>query len=156
MKIKKLIYYITAIFIIGTMILIGMQYITSKNVNELISGNENLLNEFKLSNQLTTLQKDMLLFDNKLKSAIITGDSIKIRDFGAGLSIIEKDILELENTNNNEHVQGYISELHELVHQKLQFSHDIANTFSQSGKGAAEKLFATDKSETILYRQFFF
>src|SRR4051812_44177982 len=131
MKIKQLIYYITAIFITGTMILIGMQYVTSKNVNELISGNENLLNEFKLSNELTTLQKDMLVFDNKLKSAIITGDSIKIRDFGVGLSIIEKDIHELENTNNNESVQGYINQLHDLVHQKLQFSNDIATTFGQ-------------------------
>lgn len=149
MKIRKLIYYITAVFIIGTMILIGMQYVTSKNVHELISGNENLLDEFKRNNQLTTLQKDMLVFDNKLKSAIISGDSTRVNDFGTGLSLIENDIHELDNANNNDSLQGYINELHNLVHEKLEFSNDIAKTFSQSGKVAAEKLFATERGTRL-------
>ncbi|MFT3910481.1 MAG: ATP-binding protein [Ferruginibacter sp.] len=145
MKIKKLIYYITSVFIAGTMILIGMQYITSKNVNELISGNENLLNEFQLSNKLTMLQKDMLVVDNKLKSAIITSDSNKLKDFETGLIKIENDIAELENASDNDSIQKYISELNTLVHHKLQFSYDVVNTFSHSGKEAAEILFATGK-----------
>ncbi|MEO8768584.1 MAG: ATP-binding protein [Ferruginibacter sp.] len=149
MKIKKLIYYITAIFIVGTMILIGMQYITSKNVNELISGNENLLNEFRLSNQLTTLQKDMLVFDNKLKSAIITSDTIKIRDFSAGLEKIENDITVLENASSNDSVQKSIDELNNLVHQKLEFSNDVVDSFNISGKVAAEKLFVTDRGTKL-------
>lgn len=145
MNIQRLIYYITAIFIAGTMVLITMQYITSKNVKELISGNQNLLNEFNVSNQLTELQKDMLVFDNKLKNAIITGDTANIRDYGRGLQKIENDIAALENVSSTDTIQQYIAQLNNLVHQKLQFSNAIADSFNKSGKLAAEKLFATEE-----------
>ncbi len=145
MNIKRLIYYITAVFIAGTMILIAMQYITSRNVKELISGNENLLNEFKVNSQLTELQKDMLVFDNKLKNAILTNDSVNIRDYRKGIARIENDISALENVNSKENVQEYISQLNNLVHQKLQYSNAIADSFNISGKRAAEKLFATEE-----------
>ncbi|MEO7523703.1 MAG: ATP-binding protein, partial [Ferruginibacter sp.] len=145
MKIKKLIYYITAVFIVGTMIIIGMQYITSKNVNELITGNQNLLEEFQLTNKLTNLQKDMLVADNTLKNALISENPATLRDFEGELMKIETDIAGLKTEGSTTSIRNDIAELNDLVHHKLQFSNDVVNTFSHSGKQAAEILFATGK-----------
>ena len=58
MKTRNLVSYIVGGFALGTMILLAIQYVTTDHVRELISGNEKLLREFNLTNELIDLQKD--------------------------------------------------------------------------------------------------
>ena len=52
MSSKRIVYYILATFVLGTLLLIYIQYNSSKNINALISGNEKLLNEFRVNSEL--------------------------------------------------------------------------------------------------------
>ena len=43
---KRIIYYLLTAFITGNLLLIFMQYNSARNIDDLILGNEKLLNEF--------------------------------------------------------------------------------------------------------------
>jgi signal transduction histidine kinase/CheY-like chemotaxis protein len=146
MRIRTLIYYITTGFVIGIVTLIAAQYITSKNIRELITGNENLLQEYKLSNELVGLQKDLLLLDNKIKTAVITGDSHRIRDFESGVQKVKEDVKALQHVSDSNSSPAYMNDLNRLVRQKLDFSHQLVDSFYKAGKPAAESLIATNKA----------
>ena len=57
---KKIIFYLLAAFIAGNLLLIYIQYNSSKNINTLIKGNEKLLAEFHVSSELKELEKDII------------------------------------------------------------------------------------------------
>jgi signal transduction histidine kinase/CheY-like chemotaxis protein len=146
MRIRTLIYYITAGFVLGAITLMIVQYITSANVRELISGNESLLQEYKVSNELVSLQKDLLLFDNKIKSAITTGDSGKIREFELGAAKLRQDARVLEQTADSVTSFVYMNELRELVGRKIDYSRHLVDSFYRQGKPATESLIADHRA----------
>jgi signal transduction histidine kinase/CheY-like chemotaxis protein len=146
MRIRTLIYYITAGFVLGAITLMIVQYITSANVRELISGNESLLQEYKVSNELVSLQKDLLLFDNKIKSAITTGDSGKIREFELGAVKLRQDARVLEQTADSVTSFVYMNELRELVGRKIDYSRHLVDSFYRQGKPATESLIADHRA----------
>lgn len=78
MAAKRLIYYILSGFVLGTFLLIFIQYNTSKNISNLITGNEKLLNEFKVSNQLKNLENDIIIVENKIRGTVTTKDTVHI------------------------------------------------------------------------------
>lgn len=123
-----------------------VQYITSANVKELISGNENLLNEYKINSELVGLQKDLLLLDNKIKTAATTGDSSKIRDFELGIIKIKEDINALEATANSNTSLEYMAELHRLVGQKIVLSQHMVDSLYRAGIPAVESRIATHQA----------
>ncbi len=123
-----------------------LQYITSTNVRELISGNENLLNEYKVNNELVGLQKDLLLLDNKIKSAVTTGDSSKIKDFETGIAKIRDDVNVLEATADSNSSGKYINELHFLISRKIDLSRQMVDSLYKTGIPAVESRIATHEA----------
>src|SRR5258706_1355746 len=149
MKISKLIFYITAGFIVGTLSLIAMQSVTSKNVKGLITGNENLLKEFNITNELAELQKDILVYDNKLKNVVIKGNSSKGKYLEKTVAEIEEDIIQLQKISTNPATEKFIDDLDSLVHQKLAFNNQVIDDFTKGGKQAAISLFSTQKGNRL-------
>jgi len=149
MKIRNLVFYITAGFILGTVSLIAMQSVTSDNVKGLISGNENLLKEFNISNQLAELQKDILVYDNKLKNVVITGNSPVDEGIVKAETEIETDINELQKIKTNPETEKFIDDLDDLVHRKLLFNNQVLDSFIAAGKPAAVTLYSTQKGNRL-------
>ena len=146
MRIRTLVYYITTGFVIGIIMLVSAQYITSTNVRELISGNENLLKEYKVNSELVGLQKDLLLLDNKIKTAVTTGDSSRIKDFEAGVLKIKEDVNQLKKTGSGITSTTYINELDNLVDKKINFSQQMVDSFFKAGKPAIESQIASNQA----------
>src|SRR5882724_7535563 len=64
MTAKRIIYYLLAAFIAGNVLLIYIQYNSTKNINTLISSNEEVLNEIDVSNNLRELKRDIISADS--------------------------------------------------------------------------------------------
>jgi signal transduction histidine kinase/DNA-binding response OmpR family regulator len=143
MKARNLVSYIVGGFALGTMILLAIQYVTTAHVRELISGNEKLLREFNLTNGLIDLQKDLLVSDNTLKNAVITGDSGKMSEFQKDISKVQRDVKNLRSVGASDTTKALIVHLDELVDQKLHFNNQIAESLYHNNKKAAENLIAT-------------
>ena len=125
MTAKKLVYYILAAFILGTLLLIYIQYNSSKNINNLITGNEKLLNEFKVSNQLKDLEKDVIAVESKIRGTVTTTDTTHIEGLEKQIQQIEAALNQLQKISDDDNSVKYIDLLDYLVHEKLKFSHRL-------------------------------
>jgi len=149
MTAKKLVYYILAAFVFGTMLVIYIQFNSSKNINTLISGNEKLLNEFRVNGELKDLEKDVLSIESKIRGIVTTKDTTNIEGLEIQIREIETDLDLLQKISDDDNSVKYIDALDYLVHEKLKFSHQILDSFNIAGKTAAEYLITTQKGKLL-------
>ena len=147
---KKLIYYILSGFILGTLLLIFIQYNTSKNITNLITGNEKLLNEFKVSSELKDLEKGVIEVESKIRGTVTTTDTTDIEGLEKKIQQIEAELGQLQKISDDDNSVKYIDELDYMVHEKLKFSHQILDSFNVAGKIAAEKVIASQKGKLLM------
>ena len=147
MAAKKFIYYILAGFVLGTLLLIYIQFNSWKNINNLIAGNEKLLNEFKVSSELKDLEKDVITVESKIQGTVSTNGTTHIEGLETEIQQIESGLNQLQKISDDDNSVKYIDELDTLVHEKLKFSHQIMDSFHIAGKTAAEKMIATQKGK---------
>ncbi|MBO9561186.1 MAG: response regulator [Niastella sp.] len=146
---KKIIYYILAAFIAGNLLLIYLQYNSAKNINGLISGNERLLYEFGVENELRALEKGVHAVENGVLQTITKRDSVDLPGIERQVAEVEKDLGMLQKINDDDNSVRFIDQLDTLVRQKLLFSHRVLDTFHSTGKTAAEDLFATPQNAQL-------
>ncbi len=149
MTAKRLIYYILSGFVLGTLLLIFIQYNTSKNISNLITGNEKLLNEFKVSNQLKDLEKDIITVESKIRGTVSTKDTIHIEGLEKKIQQIEGELKQLQKISDDDNSVKYIDELDYMVHEKLKISHQILDSFNAEGKIAAENIIASERGKLL-------
>ncbi len=140
MRVRTLVIYISIGFAAAVLALIAAQYIMRANVKDLIGGNENLLNEYRLTNGLVGLQKDILTLDNSLEAAIATGDSGQLRAFEQHTQRVRQDVLALRQTDPQVTFSPHFPELSELVTRKIDFSQALIDSFYRAGKPLPERM----------------
>ncbi|HET6255343.1 MAG TPA: ATP-binding protein [Puia sp.] len=72
---KRFIYTILAGFITGMLLLIFIQYNSSRSIDQLIDGNRLLLRDMQVGNDLREMERDILSVESKIRAAVATGDS---------------------------------------------------------------------------------
>jgi signal transduction histidine kinase/CheY-like chemotaxis protein len=72
---NRIIYWVLAAFITGNLLIIFVQYNSSKNIQNLITGNRKLLNELTVGNQLREAERDLLSAEIRLARAVATNDT---------------------------------------------------------------------------------
>ena len=77
---NRFIYSILAAFIAGNLLIIFMQYNSAKNIQNLIIGNKQLLDELRAGNQLRELERDLLSAEIKMDRAVATGDTSRLKE----------------------------------------------------------------------------
>ena len=146
---KKIIFYLLAAFIAGNLLLIYIQYNSSKNINTLIKGNEKLLAEFHVSSELKELEKDIISVESKIRGTVSTKDFSYIEGLDKKISEVEGELKLLQKITDDDRSDKYIEELDDLVHEKLLFSRQILDSFHVAGKNAAENVIATQKGKKL-------
>ncbi|ANE49196.1 ATP-binding protein [Flavisolibacter tropicus] len=146
---KRFIYFIIAAFITGNLILIFIQYNSEKNINNLIEGNQKLLNEFKISNELKTLESDVVSVENKIRGTVTTNDTSYIEGINTQMAKIEVDLDKLQRISDDDSSEIYILQLSQLIQKKLQSSNEILDAFTAGGKSAAEEVILTQRGKRL-------
>ncbi|HTE12130.1 MAG TPA: ATP-binding protein, partial [Chitinophagaceae bacterium] len=137
---NRFIYYILAAFIAGNLLLIFIQYNSSKNINDLIAGNEKVLNEFKLENELRDLRKNIISVETSISRAVDSRNTFHIINLQQEIAAAEINLGRLQKIDDNDSSVIYIDLLDELVHKKIQFNNRVLQTFYHTGKMAADSL----------------
>ena len=146
---KKLTHAILAAFVAGTLALVYIQYNSSLHINRLIEGNDHLLNEMTVSNQLHDLEKDVLAMESSLRGAVATGDSSYMQELPVLYKDIDADMLALQQLADNDSAIRYIDELDMIVHQKVAFTHSLIDSLQHRGKSSAEKMIAGSEGKIL-------
>ncbi len=146
---KKIFFYILAAFIAGNLFIIYIQYNSSKNTAALINGNEQVLRELNVSNNLKELEKDIISVESKIGGTVTTADLSYIEGLQLKINAIENNLHQLQKISDDDFSIKYIDQLDALVRKKLLLSRQILNEYQTNGKAAAEDLMVQQSGKKI-------
>src|ERR1700712_5204904 len=137
---NRFIYYVLAAFIAGTLLLIFIQYNSSKNINSLIVGNEKVINEFKVEAELRDLRKNIVTVETGVGKAVNLKDTTHIANLQQEINDIENNLGKLQKIDDNDSSVKYIDQLDQVIHEKIYFNNRALKVLYQLGKQAPDTL----------------
>jgi len=143
---NRFIYFVLAAFVTGTLLLIYIQYNSSRNIDKLIDGNKSLLNELKAGNDLRELERDILSVESKIRATVATGDTTYIIGTSQQIADAEAYLDTLKMMNHSPASAQDIDRLADLARLKLRNRDQILDTLRISGKEAAARLIMNPRS----------
>ncbi len=146
---KRIIYYILAAFVAGNLLLIYIQYNSTKNVNSLINGNEKVISELKIRTDLQELSKNITSVQNAVTGTLYTKDSSNLEVYRSKIKEVQRNIDNLQKISDDDTSIKYIDVLDPLVHEKLLLGKAVMDTLYSSGKDAAEKLITSVRAKEL-------
>jgi len=149
MRGKRIFFYILGAFISGTLLLIYIQYNSSKNISSLITGNEKLLSEFKVNSELKELKADITSVEGKVRGIVFTKDTSHIEELETKIAEVEGDLKHLQKITDDDSTVKFVDDLDRMVHQKLFFSKEILDSFYSGRRISAESLITNQESENL-------
>lgn len=149
MQPKLIKYYLLGLFIIGLVLFIVLQFNSAQNIRKLISGNEKLLDELKVKNELQKLQTNIVSTDSKVRGAVISQDTLNITGIEADVAVIKADLQEINKLVVNDSTEKLLTQLNYLVEQKNQFNIAVLDTFYSKGKWSAERMINAQKGKRL-------
>jgi signal transduction histidine kinase/CheY-like chemotaxis protein len=136
-------YVLLATFFAAVFLIVFLQFNSNRSINQLITGNENLLNELGLKNNLQQLQTGIVTLENKVRGTVIEGPKIDSNHLQEEIDDIQTLLTGLKQLENDNAITSSISELGRLVNSKIAFNKTVLDSFSEKGKTVAEKLINT-------------
>ncbi|MCW3465628.1 response regulator [Chitinophaga nivalis] len=149
MQPKRIKYYLLGLFITGMILFIVLQFNSAKNIRKLISGNEQLLQELNVKNELQKLQTNMAKTDSKVRGTVISQDTLHITGIEADIAIIKADLKEINKIIKNDSTEKLLTQLNYLVDEKNTFNMQVLDTFYSKGKWAAERLINNHRGKRL-------
>lgn len=149
MQPKLIKYYLLGLFIIGLVLFIVLQFNSAKNIRKLISGNEKLLNELNVKNELQKLQTNIAKTDSKVRGTVISQDTLNITGIEAEVAVIRSDLSEINKLALNDSTEKLLTQLNYLVDEKNNFNIQVLDSFYGKGKGAAERMINAQKGQRL-------
>ena len=142
---KKITYYTLTAFIIGCIVLTYVQLGSSRNISALIDGNQQLMNEFKINDELKILEKNIFSVESNIRGVISTSDMELYDQTDLKIEEIHRKLDSLYVTIDDAKSKEYLIQLDTLVNRKLAWGRLLLKTYRETGKSAAEKLIGTKK-----------
>ncbi|HVI47946.1 MAG TPA: response regulator [Chitinophaga sp.] len=149
MQPKRIKYYLLGLFITGMILFVVLQFNSAKNIRKLISGNEQLLQELNVKNELQKLQTNIARTDSKVRGAVISKDTLHIVGIEADIAMIKADLKEINKIVKNDSTEKLLTQLNYLVDEKNSFNILVLDTFYSEGKSAAEKMINNHKGKRL-------
>jgi signal transduction histidine kinase/CheY-like chemotaxis protein len=136
-------------FLVGILFIVFIQFFSGRNINRLAQLNNDLLNEIRLQNNMHRLESGILALESDVRGAIVSGDSIFLKNFHVKTINVNKDLAELAGLLNAEQTTSNFSRLQLLVKQKIVFNDSVANIFRTNGKEAAGAVVGTGRGRLL-------
>src|SRR5690348_11563456 len=127
-------------FLIGILFIVFIQFFSGRSINRLIQLNTSLLNELQLQNDLHRLESDILMVESDVRGAVLSGDSLFLKDISSVTFNVNKDLANLEKLLHSDTYINHLPRLQSLVQEKIAFNDSVVNLFRKDGKLTAETL----------------
>jgi len=135
---KRIIFYILAVFVAGTFLLVYIEYNSTKHVNALITANKKLLEEFQITKNLLEADKDIVSIQRNLRGFVESGDTAYLTGLENEFTEIETAQTFLLTISDDSNTVTLVHELDSLIEAKVNLLHKVLNTSSLQGIKAAE------------------
>ena len=138
-----------AAFVAGNFLLIYVQYNSAKNVNNLIEGNEKVLTEIDVINNLRDLNRAIVSMDNRTGSVLYAKDSSTQKNNNTKVITIQSYIDNLQKISDDDSSVKYIDVLDLLVHKKLLLGKNTLAILDTSAKNTGAVLIASGRVKEL-------
>jgi len=127
-------YIIFSAFLVGTALLIFVQYTSSRNMNTLIEGNKELLNELRTSNHLREIDRDILGVESRIRAAIATDDTTHLEGVESKIEAVNRYLDSLDDGSEGPAVKQYLGRLNFLAQQKVNTTNHLLDLYRRTGR----------------------
>src|SRR6187399_3017579 len=117
---NRFIYSILAAFIAGMLLLIFIQYQSSRSIDHLIDGNRLLQDEMKVGNDLRETERNIISVESKIRGAVATGDSIFLQGIDELIADAEINLDTLRMLATDQETRMDVDKLAVLARKKLE------------------------------------
>ncbi|WP_300604960.1 response regulator [Niabella sp.] len=142
-------YILVVTFIVAVIVIVFLQFNSSQSINQLINGNEDLMNVLKLKMELQKVQENVTQLETETKSIVIRGHDLRDGRFEQQAKKVSQSFQTLDSFEINPVVGAGILQLKRQVNKKIELNKEVLRTFAGDGKDAAEALI-NDQEETLL------
>jgi len=148
---KKIIFYLLAAFILGTLILAYLQHNVSKNINSLIRGNQQYLEEYIIGTNLRSLERDMVKVESNISDYVSTGNRHFIKDINNNMAKVDDDLSRLKKHIGSDSTSiELVKRIDSIVQLKLIFGKQVLAALRVNGKTSAETLINTLQGKELM------
>lgn len=127
-------YLIFSAFLVATTLLCLVQYSSSRNMNTLIEGNKELLDELRTSNHLREIDRDILGVESRIRAAIATDDTSHLEGVGEKIKAVSIYLDSLEDGNEDPSVRNYLERLNYLALEKVKTKDHLLDLYMHTGR----------------------
>ncbi|TCD28512.1 response regulator [Pedobacter psychrodurus] len=125
-------YLIFSAFVIGMGLLILVQYSSSTNMNTLIEGNKELLDELRTSNHLREIDRDILGVESRIRAAIATDDTTHLEGVESKIQAVSLYLDSLDDGSEEPAIKKYLERLNFLAQEKVNTKHHLMDLYHQT------------------------
>ena len=142
-------YLLLGTFFAAVLIIVYLYFNSNRSINELMSGNENLLEELSVKNNLQDLRAGLAILDSRTRGQIISGKPAKAEDFDTEIHQIKTALSALDTLQSEPLIFSALSNLRTVVQESILFNQRVLDTFRTRGKAEAENLINTRKGKKL-------
>jgi len=146
---------VIVVFVIGTGLLIIIQYNYSQSMHNLIKGNAALVADVKEANHLREVERDIVWFESKIRAAIATDDTSHLEGMTERSPEIDRYLDTLKKTTKNQEVATAIDRLRAIAQEKISIRNKLLESFKRTGRMDFKALIANPgarkKSDEITF-----
>jgi len=143
----RFIYSILSAFLVGVLLLVFIQYNSSRSIDELIEGNRLLLKELKYGDDLRETERDILSVESKIRATVATGDSTFITGTDEQVAELRARLDTLRQLNPDTASIADINRLNLLTRQRFARRNLLLDSFLRAGKKPPPSLIADTRGQ---------
>ena len=136
-------------FLIAIIVIVFIQFLAGRNINRLVRGNQSLLNELKIQNDLRQIEADILTLESDVRSAVISESVEDIKNAEAKAKNIDAGMTTLHEMLGSPERAAEATQMSYLINEKIAFNRSILAAFHKNGKNAAETIINTGRGKKL-------
>jgi signal transduction histidine kinase/DNA-binding response OmpR family regulator len=147
---NRIIYLVLSAFIAGNVLIIFVQYNSTKNIHNLITGNKKLSNELIVGNQLREAERDLLAAEIRLGRTLATNDTSYLVQIDTLLRGAHELFDSLRATDAEDNTIRNIDQLSKLADEKLIMRNLIMDAYRQGRRISPDSFRAMMQRRTVI------
>ncbi|AEV96448.1 integral membrane sensor hybrid histidine kinase [Niastella koreensis GR20-10] len=148
---KRIIFYILAAFLAGTIVLIYVEYNSTKHLNSLIKANRKLMGEFRITENMLNATKSKVVIERKIRGFIESGDTSYLTGLNVEFEEIQRSQQFLMAIPGDSHTVALIHKLDTTIQKKINLFHNVLHAYHRHSVQAAEDTIKANLPEWVSY-----
>jgi signal transduction histidine kinase/CheY-like chemotaxis protein/HPt (histidine-containing phosphotransfer) domain-containing protein len=142
-------YFALWFFLGGVVLIVFIQFVSAKNNERLVHGNQRLLKELKIQNDIRKLESDVLTVESDIRGAVITNDNIFLEGIRPKIDSIKSKLNALDHQLTDTLTGSDIALLNSLIREKISFSEQILAAYYIQGTAGGEEVVNTNRGKYL-------